>query len=99
MKKLNKQCSVLKACPATMKQTMHMTNSIIHIRIAYGFYTIAFSIPTINKLDKILLHLQKHICGFPKNTPNITIQLPHTLFGLEAFFLHNDYLRYIGKQL
>jgi hypothetical protein len=60
--------------------------------------TVAYSLPTINKLDKILIQLQKDICRLPKSTPNVMTQLLHTMFGLEAFSLRNAYLRCIGKQ-
>ena len=35
----------------------------------------------------------------PKCTPNIVTQLPHDMFGIEAFSLKNAYLRCIGEQL
>jgi hypothetical protein len=99
MTKLKEQSQLLKASPATMKQKIHMTDSVIRAGIAYGFYTVAFSLPTLNKLDKILIRLQKDICGLPKFSPNVMIQLPHTMFGLEAFSLRNAYLRCRGEQL
>jgi hypothetical protein len=99
MTKLNEQCKLLKASPATMKQKIHMTDSVIRVGIAYGFYTVAYSMPTINKLDKILIRLHKSICGMPKSTPNIMAQLPQNMFGLEAFSLINTYLRCIGENL
>ena len=71
MTKLNKQYKLLKASPATMKQKIHMTDSVLRAGIAYGFYTVAYSMPKINKLHKILIHLQKSICGMAKSTSNI----------------------------
>jgi hypothetical protein len=70
MTKLIEQCKLLKASPATMKQKIHMTDSVIRAGIAYGFYTVAYSMPTINKLNKILIRLHKSICGMPKSTSN-----------------------------
>jgi hypothetical protein len=99
MTKLKEQSQLLKTSPATMKQKIHMTDSVIRAGIAYGFYTVAFSLPTINKLDKILIRLQKDIYGLPKSSPNVMTQLPHNMFGLEAFSLRNAYLRCIGEQL
>jgi hypothetical protein len=99
MSKLKEQCKLLKASPATMKQKIHMTESMICAGIAYGFYVVAFSLPTINKLDKILIRLQKSIYGLPNCTPNVTTQLPTEMFGLQAFSLRNAYLRCIGEQL
>jgi hypothetical protein len=55
MTKLQEQCKLLKAGPTTMKQKIDMTNSIIRACIANGFYIVAFSTPTIIKLDKILI--------------------------------------------
>jgi hypothetical protein len=98
MSKLNEQCKLLKQSPTTMKQKIHMTDSVIRSGIAYGFYSVAFSLPTLNKLDKIIIRLHKSICGLPKSAPNVMIQLPHNMFGLEAFSLRNAYLRCIGEQ-
>ena len=68
-----------------MKQKMHMTNSVIRVGIAYAFYAVPFSYNTIKKLDKYNIRLYKNFCGLPNSTPNITTQLPHDLFGIEAF--------------
>jgi hypothetical protein len=97
MTKLNEQCKLLKASPATMKQKIHMTDSVIRAGIAYGFYIVTFSLPTINKLEKIQIGLQKSICGLPNSSPNVMTQLPHNMFGLEAFSHRNAYLRCIGE--
>jgi hypothetical protein len=99
MSKLKEQCKLLKASLATMKQKIYMTESVIRASIAYGFYAVAFSLPTINKLDKILIRLQKSICSLPNCIPNITTQLPTEMFGLQVFSLRNAYLRCIGEQL
>ena len=48
---------------------------------------------------KEIIVLYKTICGLPKCTPNIATQLPHDLFGIEAFSLQNAYLHCIGEQL
>ena len=52
----------LKNCCTTMKQKIHITETVIRAGIVYGFFTVAFSLPTIHKLDKILIRLQKSIC-------------------------------------
>jgi hypothetical protein len=39
------------------------------------------------------------MCGLPKSTPNITTQLPHDQYGLNAHSLKTAYLKCIGKQL
>jgi hypothetical protein len=98
MTKLNEQCKLLKASPATMKQKIHMTDPVIRARIAYGFYTVAFSIPIINKLDKIIIRIRKAIFGLPKSVPDVMTQLSHTLLWLEAFSLRIAYLRCIEEQ-
>ena len=97
--KIQEQCKLLKNSCATMKQKSHITETVIRAGIAYGFYTIPFFLPTIHKLDKLLIRLQKSICGLPKSAPNVTTQLPHNLFGLNAFSLTQAYLRCIGEQL
>jgi hypothetical protein len=76
-----------------------MANTVIRAGIAYTFYAMPYSMPTIKKLDKKIFALQKKICGLPICTPNVVTQLPHDLFGLEAFSIKNAYLTCIGEQL
>ena len=76
-----------------------MIDTVIRAGIAYSFFAVPYSLPTIKKLDKKIIATQKLICGLPKSTANIITQLPHDLFGLEAFLLKNAYLRCIGEQL
>ena len=97
--KIQEQCKLLKNSCATMKQKIHIIETVIRAGIAYGFHVVPFSLPTIRKLDKLLIRLQKTICGLPKSAPNVTTQLPHHLFGLNAFSLTQTYLRCIGEQL
>ena len=82
-----------------MKQKINMADTVIRAGIAYSFYAVPYSIPAIKKLDKKIIALHKTICGIPKCTSNIATQLPHNLFGIEAFSLQNAYLRCIGEQL
>ena len=97
--KIQEQCKLLKNSCAIMKQKIHITETVIRAGIVYGFYAVPFSLPTIRKLDKLLIRLQKTICSLPKSAPNVTTQLPHHLFGLNAFSLTQAYLRCIGEQL
>ena len=76
-----------------------MADTVIRAGIAYSFYAVPYSITAIKKLDKKIIALHKTICGIPKCTSNIITQLPHNLFGIEAFSLQNAYLRCIGEQL
>ena len=85
--KMINQCRLLTHCPATIKQKISMVDAVIRAGIAYSFYAVPYSIPTITKLDKKIIGIQKAICGLPKCTANIITQLPHDLFGLEAFSL------------
>jgi hypothetical protein len=87
--KLTNQCKQLTNCPLTIKQKMHMTDTVIRAGIAYGFYVVPYSLPTLKKLDKKLIVLQKKIYGLPNCTPNITTQLPHGSFSMQAFSLQN----------
>ena len=66
-----------------------MADTVIRAGIAYNFYAVPYSIPAIKKLDKKIIALHKTICGIPRCTSNITTQLPHNLFGIEAFSLQN----------
>ena len=97
--KVINQCQALVACPSTMKQKINMANTVIRAGIAYNFYAVPYSIPTIKKLDENIITLYKTICGIPKCTSNIATQLPHNLFGIEAFSLQNAYIRCIGEQI
>ena len=76
-----------------------MVDTVIRAGIAYSFYAVPYSLPTIIKLDKKIIAIHKRIRGLPKCTPNIVTQLPHDMFGIEAFSLKNAYLRCIGEQL
>ena len=82
-----------------MTQKINMADTVIRAGIAYSFYAVPYSLPAIKKLDKKIIALHKTICGIPKCTSNIATQLPHNLFGIEAFSLKNAYLRCIGEQL
>jgi hypothetical protein len=93
--KLTQQCKQFISCPLTMKQKINMLDIVIRAGIAYSFYVIPYSMPTIKKL----FALQKKICGLSNCTLNVTTQLPHELFGMEAFSLRTAYLRCIGEQL
>ena len=97
--KLINQCSQIINCPATIKQKINMVDTVIKAGFAYSFYTVPYSLPAIMKLDKKIIAIQKKICGLPKCTPNVVTQLPHDMFGIEAFSLKNAYLRCIGEQL
>ena len=96
--KLTQQCKQLLQCPVTMKQNI-MLDTVIWIGVAYSFYAVPYSMPSIKKLDKKLYALQKEICGFSNCTPNVATQLPHELFGMEAFSFKTAYLGCIGEQL
>ena len=76
-----------------------MVDTVIRAGIAYSFYAVPYSLPTIKKLDKKIIGIQKTICGLSKCTTNIITQLPHDLFGLKGFSLKNAYLRCISEQL
>ena len=97
--KLINQCSQLANCSATIKQKINMVDTVIRARIAYSFYVIPYSLPTIIKLNKKIIAIKKKICGLSKCTSNIVTHLPHDIFGIEAFSLKNAYLRCIGEQL
>ena len=100
MTKFIEQCKRLRNFNATMKQKIYITKYALWVGIAYGFYVVAFSHPTINKLDKIITKLHKIIINISHSTPNvIESQLPYNLFGLGSFSLHNAYLKCIGEQL
>ena len=97
MNKLIKQAQSLLQSPTSLKQKLKMVDTVIRPGIAYSFYAVPYSIPTITKLDKKIIGLQKTICGLPKSTPNITTKLPHEQYGLAAHSLKTEYLNCIGK--
>lgn len=49
-----------------MKQKIHMIDTIIRAGIAYNFYTIPYSLPTIKKLDRKIIAMDKTIYGVQK---------------------------------
>ena len=93
------QCKQLSKCPATIKQKINMVDTVIRAGIAYSSLQFHTPYQLSKNLDKKIIAIQKTICGLPKSTANIITQLPHDLFGLEAFSLKNAYLRCIGEQL
>ena len=97
--KLINQCNQLVNCLATIKQKIDMVDTVIRAGIAYSFYAVPYSLPAIIKLDKKIIAIQKKIRGLSKCISNIVIQLPHNIFGIEAFSLKNAYLGCIGEQL
>jgi hypothetical protein len=99
MNKLIKQTQLLINSPATLKQKLKMVDTVIRLGIAYSFYIVPYSMPNIIKLDKKIISLQKTTCRLPRSTPNITTQLPHDQYGLDAHSLKTEYLTYISKQL
>ena len=78
--KLIKQCKLLTACPATMKQKIQMVDMVIRAGIAYSFYAVPHSLPDIKKLDKRIIALHKTICGLPKYLSNVVTQLLQYMF-------------------
>jgi hypothetical protein len=99
MNKFIKQTQLLLNSLAIFKQKLKMVDIVIRPGIAYSFYAVPYSMPTITKLDQKIIALQKAICGLPKSTPNITTKLPHDQFGLDAQSLKTEYFTCIGKQL
>ena len=82
-----------------MKQKIDMADTVIRAGLAYIFYAVPYTIPTIKNLDKKIIALHKMICRIPKCTYNIAIQLPYNLFGVKTFSPQNAYLRCIEEQL
>jgi hypothetical protein len=80
--KITNQCKQLINCPAINKQKISMVDTVIRTGIAYSFYAVPYSLPTIKNLDKKIIGIQKTICGLPKYIANVITQLPHDLFGL-----------------
>jgi hypothetical protein len=59
------QCKQLTNCPATIKQKISMVDTVIRAGIAYSFYAVPYSLPTIKKLDKKLLESKKQYAACP----------------------------------
>jgi hypothetical protein len=81
-----------------MKQKINMAYTIIRVGIAYNFYAVPYSIPTIKKIDKNIIALHKKICGISKctftslhNSLTTYLELKHSHYKM--------YLRCIGEQL
>lgn len=86
-------------CPATIEQKINIAHTVLGAGIAYDFFAIPLSMQTIKKLDKKIIAQHKTTFGLTKCTSNIVTQLPHDLFGMEAFTFKNTYLRCICEQL
>ena len=69
-----------------------MVDIVIRAGIAYSFYVVPYLLLAIKKLDKNIIAIQKKICGLRNCIPNIITQIPHDMFGIEAFLLKNMYL-------
>jgi hypothetical protein len=67
--------------------------------VQYSFHAAPFSIPDIKKLDKKLISLTKKVYGLPQSTPNIAVQLPYEMFGMQATSFLTSYARTLGDQL
>jgi hypothetical protein len=57
--KLLNQYKQLLACPVTMQQKLNMVDIVIRAGIAYSFYAVPYSLPTITKFDKNLFHSKR----------------------------------------
>jgi hypothetical protein len=97
--KLINQSKDLLASPTTIKQKIKIVNNILRMGVAYNFHVVPYLMPNIRKLDKQIIAVTKAICKVPKSTPNLATQLPHKLFGTDAFSFKNAYLKCIGEQL
>jgi hypothetical protein len=82
-----------------MKQKIQMVDTVIRAGIAYSFYAVSYSLPTIKKLDKRIIDLHKTICSLPKCMSNAVTQLPQDMFSTEGFSLKHAYITCIGEQL
>ena len=87
------------ASPATIKQRIHILNTIIKPKITYAYYVVPLSKPDIKKLDKVLNKLTKEICNLPNSTTNALTHLSHEDFGMNTTSILPNYIHCIGKQL
>ena len=99
LKKAKQQGQLLANSPASLKQKIHILNTVIKSRIAYAYYAVPFSKPDIKKLDKIISKITKEACRIPGSTSNILTHLSHENFGINATSLPPDYIHCIGQQL
>jgi hypothetical protein len=76
-----------------------MLNTVLRPGVQYSFHAAPFSIPDIKKLDKKLISLTKKVYGLPQSTPNIAVQLPYEMFGMQATSFLTSYARTLGDQL
>lgn len=99
LQKSKQQSKLLTLSPASLKQKIKILNTVIKLRIAYAYYAVPFSKPSIKKLDKIISKLTKDICHIPNSSAYILTQLPHINFGINVTSLFLDYIHCIGQQL
>lgn len=72
---------------------------IICPTIEYAFYAAPFLVPSIHKLDKLLIRLKNIICNIPKDSPSLLTQLPRDIFGIKGFSLLPRYATTCSEQL
>ena len=99
MKKFQKQSAQFMNSPPAPKQKIKMLNIVLRPGMQYSFHAAPFSIPDIKKLDKKLISLTKKVYGLPQSTPNIIVQLPYKMFGMQATSFLTSYVRTLGDQL
>jgi hypothetical protein len=58
-----------------------MVDTMFRAGIAYSFYAVPYSLPTIIKLDRKLISLQKKLCGPPNYTPKLQPNFYKTSLG------------------
>ena len=84
--KVIKQCQTLISCPATMKQKINMSDTVIRAGIAYSFYVVPYSISAIKKLDKKIIALIKQYVAY-QNVPPILLHNSHMIYSeLKPFY-------------
>ena len=97
--KMINQCKLLTNCPATIKQKISMVNTVIRAGIAYSFYAVSYSIPSIKKLKKKNYWIPKNNLWSTQMLNKHNNQLPHDFVWTRNLLTKNAYLRCISEQL
>ena len=79
-----------------MKQKTNMVDTIIRADIPWSFYVVLYSLPSIQKLDGIVIALPKTMYDLPISMSNDVTQLPQDI-DIEALSPKHVYIKCIGE--
>eukprot|EP00249_Psilotum_nudum_P025023 c29352_g1_i1 orf=1-1104(-) len=89
----------LLTCHASIKQKLHMLNTVILPFIEYTYVSSPYSLAQLQNLERKLISLAKRMCHLPISTPNVVIQSPQHSYGAGIEGLLVGYSRTLATEL